>query len=185
MKLNLGCGYHKRSGFVNVDVREECLPDVALDLERTPWPWGNDSAEAVVFVHSLEHMGGDPEVFREMIRELYRVCRNGAEVLVQVPHPRHDDFITDPTHVRAITPATLGHLSRRNNIEWLKSGAANTPLAIYWNVDFEIRKIKYLVDEPYRSQLAKAELSPEQLQQLSRERNNVIREISISLVAVK
>jgi hypothetical protein len=185
MKLNLGCGYHKRSDFVNVDVRAECLPDVTLDLERTPWPWESSSAETVMFVHSLEHMGGDQRVFREMIRELHRVCRNGAEVFIQVPHPRHDDFITDPTHVRVITPETLGHLSRRNNLEWVRSGAANTPLAIYWNVDFEIRKTRYLVDEPYRSQLARGELSPEQVEHLSRERNNVIKEISISLVAVK
>jgi len=52
-------------------------------------------------------------------------------------------------------------------------------------VDFEIRKVKYLVAEPYRSQLAKGELSPEHVEQLSRERNNVIKEISISLVAIK
>jgi SAM-dependent methyltransferase len=185
MKLNLGCGHHKRSGFLNVDVRQECLPDVTLDLEKTPWPWESNSADAVVFVHSLEHMGGDPRVFREMMRELYRICRNGAEVFIQVPHPRHDDFITDPTHVRAITPATLLHLSRRNNMEWIKSGAANTPLAIYWEVDFEIKKINYRLDEPYLSQLAKGELSPEQVEQLSRERNNVIKEIGILLIANK
>jgi hypothetical protein len=185
MKLNLGCGYHKRPGFLNVDVRSECLPDMTVDLERTPWPWESDSPEAVLFMHSLEHMGGDQRVFRELIRELYRVCRNGADVFVQVPHPRHDDFITDPTHVRPITPATLGHLSKRNNLEWARNGAANTPLALYWEVDFEIRNVRYLVAEPYRSQLAKGELSPEHVEQLSRERNNVIKEISISLVAIK
>lgn len=185
MKLNLGCGYDKRSGFLNVDVREECLPDLTLDLERTPWPWESNSADTVIFVHSLEHVGGDQRVFREVIRELYRVCMNRAEVLIQVPHPRHDDFITDPTHVRAITPQTLGHLSRRNNLEWLRRGAANTPLAIYWDVDFEITRISYLLDEPYRTQLAKAELSPGDLERLSRDRNNVIKEISISLAAIK
>jgi hypothetical protein len=185
MKLNLGCGFHKRSGFVNVDVRAECQPDVILDLEKTPWPWESNSAETVIFLHSLEHIGGDHRVFRDMVRELYRVCSNGAVVFIQVPHPRHDDFITDPTHVRAITPETLGHLSRRNNTQWLERGAANTPLAIYWNVDFEITNISYIADEPYRSQLAKGELSPAQLEQLSRERNNVIKEIRISLVAVK
>jgi hypothetical protein len=185
VKLNLGCGNHKRPGFVNVDVSAQCLPDVTFDLEATPWPWESNSAETVCFVHSLEHMGGDPRVFREVIRELYRVCTNGAEVFIQVPHPRHDDFITDPTHVRAITPATLSHLSRRVNLEWLRNGAANTPLAIYWHVDFEITKVRYIADEPYRSQLAKGELSPEGIEQLSRERNNVIKEISISLVVNK
>jgi hypothetical protein len=185
MKLNLGCGHHKQPGFVNVDVSGECLPDMTLDLERTPWPWQSDSAEAVIFVHSLEHMGGDHSVFREMIRELYRVCRSGAEVFIRVPHPRHDDFLADPTHVRSITHTTFLHLSKRNNTEWIKSGGANTPLAIYWNVDFETKRVRYTLDEPYHSQLARGELSTEQIEQWSRERNNVIKEIEIWLVAIK
>jgi len=56
MKLNLGCGYHKRSGFLNVDVRSECLPDMTVDLERTPWPWESDSAALAKGELSPEHV---------------------------------------------------------------------------------------------------------------------------------
>jgi hypothetical protein len=185
MKLNMGCGHQKQPGYLNVDVSGECSPDQIWDLEKTPWPWESNSAEAVLFSHSLEHIGGDPRVFKEIIRELYRVCMNGAELIVKVPHPRHDDFITDPTHVRVITAGTFSMLSKRLNTEWIKIGAANTPLAIYWGVDFEIKRVEYSLDEPYRTQMQKGELSSEQITVIGRERNNIIKEIAIFLAAVK
>jgi hypothetical protein len=185
MKLNMGCGHRKLPGYVNVDFSSECSPDQIWDLEKTPWPWESSSVEAMLFSHSLEHLGGDPRIFKEIIREMYRVSMNGAELTIKVPHPRHDDFITDPTHVRVIMPGTLAMFSKRINNEWIKTGAANTPLAIYWGVDFEIRKVEYALDEPYFSQMGKGQLSPEQMTAISRERNNVIKEVTIYMAAVK
>lgn len=185
MKLNLGCGNRKHPGYVNVDFTSACSPDQVWDLENTPWPWESNSVEAVLFSHSLEHIGGNPRVFKEIMRELYRVCLNGAELTVMVPHPRHDDFINDPTHVRVITPGLFSTLSKRLNRQWIEAGASNTPLGIYWDVDFETRSVAYSLEEPYHSQMARGELSHEQMTVISRERNNVVKEITILLVAVK
>jgi hypothetical protein len=55
MKFNMGCGSRKLAGFVNVDAQALCSPDQVFDLETTPWPWPSDSAEEIVFNHSLEH----------------------------------------------------------------------------------------------------------------------------------
>jgi predicted SAM-dependent methyltransferase len=104
MKLNMGCGQHKLPDYINVDTASECSPDVLFDLEQHPWPWESDSVDAVLFNHSLEHLGAEVGAFKTIMRELYRICRDGATVQINVPHPRHDDFIADPTHVRAITP---------------------------------------------------------------------------------
>lgn len=70
MKLNMGCGFNKRAGFLNVDLAPECQPDLVCDLESLPCPWENDSVDAVVFHHSLEHIGQSPRVFLGMIKEL-------------------------------------------------------------------------------------------------------------------
>ena len=107
MKLNLGCGFKKIAGFVNVDMFDECQPDVKMDLEVIPWTFGTNEVDEAIFNHSLEHLGRETKVFFGIIQELYRVCKPGAKVHINVPHPRHDHFIGDPTHVRVITPPLL------------------------------------------------------------------------------
>jgi len=185
VKLNLGCGFNKKPGFVNVDVSAGCAPDLICDLETTPWPWETGTVEEVLFNHSLEHLGGEPKVFLAMMQELYRVCRAGAVIQVNVPHPRHDNFINDPTHVRAITTPLLRLFSKKQNQEWKRTNSANTPLALYLNVDFEITHIEQFLDEPYLSQLKAKAITTDQLNALVRERNNVVSEIHVTLKAVK
>jgi hypothetical protein len=102
--------------------------------------------DEVVLNHVLEHLGADPDVFVGIFCELYRVCRGGALVKIAVPDPHHDDFLGDPTHVRAVTPQTLTLFSKKNCAAWAKSKAANTPLAVYADVDFELREVKRVVD---------------------------------------
>src|SRR5687767_8310331 len=112
MKLNLGCGQNKLQGYVNTDREPAVKPDVLMDLEKFPWPFEDDSVDEVVAFHVLEHVGATSEMFVRIMQELYRVCRAGAEVRIAVPHPRHDNFFDDPTHVRAITPMTLELFSK-------------------------------------------------------------------------
>src|SRR5262249_48391532 len=118
VRFNMGCGHNRLEGHVNVDAFAACSPDEVVDLERTPWPWPAGCAEEVVFNHSLEHMGADPKVFLALIAELYRICAPDAVVRITVPHPRHDTFIGDPTHVRIITPAVMSLFDRALNDEW-------------------------------------------------------------------
>lgn len=183
MKLNLGCGPHKLPGYLNVDRYGE--PDLRHDLERFPWPWADDSVDEVLASHVLEHLGTTPDAFIGVMKELYRVCRDGAEVRIAVPHPRHDDFLSDPTHVRAITPMTLALFSRRQNLEWAKKGGSNTMLALYHGVDFETRKIARVYEEPYRTDLEAGRLSQAEAEALASQRNNVVREYRYVLEVVK
>ena len=90
MKLNLGCGNYKMDGFFNVDKFAYCEPDEVVDLEVFPWPWADNAVDEVVMSHVLEHLGQETKVYFGIIKELYRVCGDGAEVRIAVPHPRHD-----------------------------------------------------------------------------------------------
>ena len=150
MKLNLGCGQNRLEGYVNADREAAVKPDVVMDLESFPWPFEDGSVDEVVAFHVLEHVGRDPQVFIRIMQELYRVCRGGAQLFIAVPHPRHDNFFDDPTHVRAITPMTISLFSRRNCAEWKRLGGANTPLALYAGVDFELRDVKVIVADAYK-----------------------------------
>ena len=150
MKLNLGCGQNRLDGYVNADREPVVEPDVVMDLEEFPWPFEDHSVDEVVANHVLEHVGARAEVFIGIMQELYRVCRGGARIYIAVPHPRHDNFIDDPTHVRAITPMTLQLFSKRNCLEWKRLGAANSPLALYAGVDFEMKEMNVIVDDRYK-----------------------------------
>ena len=106
LKLNLGCGSDFRDGYLNVDKFGE--PELQVDLETFPWPWEDNSVSEIVMQHVLEHLGRDTETYLNIITEMYRVCENSAKILIEVPHPRHDTFLYDPTHVRPVTPESFG-----------------------------------------------------------------------------
>ncbi len=142
IRLNLGCGYNKLAGFQNVDVAGN--PDVRHDLESIPWPWADDSISEIVLNHVLEHLGKSTEKYIDIIKEIYRVCIGGALVRITVPHPRHDHFLDDPTHVRAVTPLGICLFSKRMNAEWIAAHLANSPLGIYHDVDFELVETTYV-----------------------------------------
>ena len=185
MRLNLGCGSRKLEGWVNVDKVAACAPDQVADLESFPWPWPDDSVDEVMLSHVLEHLGAATDTYLGIIQELYRVCRNGAEVTVIVPHPRHDDFLHDPTHVRAVTPGGLSMFSQALNREWIEKGLANTPLGLYLGVDFAIQSVNIDLDEPWFGLMKRGEISEAEIAHTLRSYNNVATQIRIVMQAVK
>ncbi len=183
LKLNLGCGQKLLSGYVNVDKFGQ--PDLVWDLEVLPWPWEDNSVDEIILHHVLEHLGETTKSFLEIMKELYRVCKPNAKVYITVPHPRHDDFLNDPTHVRAITPDMLALFSQKNNREWAEVRASNSPLGLYLNVDFEVKHTSYAMEEPWFSQHNEGEFSNEELGQAIKQFNNVRKQMKIELMVVK
>jgi len=186
MKLNLGCGINPISGYVNVDKYASGLQDQVFDLETFPWPWANDSVTEVVLNHVMEHLGFDPKVFLRIMQELYRVCADEAQVHINVPHPRHDSFLNDPTHVRTITQQGLQLFDRRLNDEWASAGnVANSLLAHQCGVDFEVQSGSLAIDPAYLDRFHRGELTHPELDQILREHNNIVTEIRMTLLVHK
>lgn len=185
MRLNLGCGYDKREGFISVDKDSACRPDQLVDLEDVPWPWPTDSADEVLLKHTLEHLGATTELYLDVITELWRVCKPGATVRIIVPHPRHDHFLNDPTHVRPVTPAGLELFSQAKNQDWIEKGMSNSALGIRLGIDFDLVSVDMTPDEPWRGRLQRGEIKTADLAAAMRQYNNVILETSVVLRAVK
>jgi len=185
MKFNMGCGHRKLAGYVNVDASPLCEPDQVFDLERTPWPWPDNCASEVRFIHSLEHMGQTPAVFLAIMCEIYRIAADGCEVVIHVPHPRHDNFLGDPTHVRAITARTLSHFDKAICEKVIADGGANTPLALMLGIDFETVSTETVLEHHYFARMKSGELSADQVNEMLRTQFNIARELRIALKARK
>lgn len=83
MKLNLGCGYDKRDGYVNIDIRDEVKPDIVLDLEKTPYPFDDESVDEILAKDIIEHFS-----FRnveKVVREWYRILKKDGMLIIQTP----------------------------------------------------------------------------------------------------
>jgi ubiquinone/menaquinone biosynthesis C-methylase UbiE len=158
MKLNLGSGSKILKGYVNVDKFQYYNPDVVHDLEKFPYPFEDNSVDEILLSHVLEHIGQNPEIFNNIIKEFYRICKNNSVIDIRVPHPRHDDFISDPTHVRPITILGLQLYDKNLNEKWEKMKAANTPLALIHGVNFLIKDVNYVLEKHYIELLDKKKL---------------------------
>ena len=185
MKLNLGCGAKILDGFVNVDKFNYYDVDKIHDLEKFPYPFDDNAVEEILLSHVLEHLGQDPDVFNKIIKEIYRICKNNAVINIHVPHPRHDDFISDPTHVRPITPQGLSLYDKAKNNEWALQGAANTPLGLIHSVNFKILTVNYVLEESIRIKFEAREISRDKINYYIKHHNNVVKQIDIKWLAIK
>ena len=185
IKLNLGAGYTRFDGFFNVDKFAEANPDWQMDLEATPWDLPDNSVDEVNMHHVLEHVGQDVETYMAVWQELYRVCVDGAKLSIIVPHPRHDTFIGDPTHVRPITPISISMLDRQQCEYWIEHHYANTTLALYYHIDFAVDSTVFDFEKPWMDRFQQGELTEQQLFEAEKQFNNVVLQYRFTLRARK
>jgi hypothetical protein len=104
MKYNIGCGYDKKIGYVNVDYDREVNPDRIVNLNAN---WKLENAEEILCFHVLEHLADLNNFFKCANESLNP---NGI-LKIQVPCGFHFTSIEDPTHIRFFTPETFRFFS--------------------------------------------------------------------------
>jgi len=95
VKLDLGCGFNKKEGYIGVDLVEGAdIRKPMLDYLKT---LDTNSVDAINAHHSLEHLKNKEE-FLSVFTEILRVCRNGAIINVTMPYYTQSVNIVNPYH---------------------------------------------------------------------------------------
>lgn len=92
--LDVGCGVKKYPGSIGIDRNPDTRADVLCDLDSFPYPFRDDSFDAVRAVHVIEHVS---DVIGAM-NEFHRILRPGATLLIVTPHYTDFSSFCDPTH---------------------------------------------------------------------------------------
>jgi len=104
--LHIGAGHRKLRGAVTLDINPRTKPDVVWDLNVFPYPFPDDTFNAVVCEHVIEHLDNVIGV----MEELHRVSKPGGRVWIWVPHFSSLNFNTDPTHRHAFSSRSFDYL---------------------------------------------------------------------------
>lgn len=92
--LDIGCGKRKTPGAIGVDKRMTPATDVVCDLDERFYPFRDNTFERVHITDVLEHV----EDIVSCLEEVHRISRDGAEVLIRVPHFSSTQAFGDITH---------------------------------------------------------------------------------------
>ncbi len=180
MKLNLGSGYKRYPGFLNVDHDPLTNPDFLADLENLKLPIEDNMVDYVLAHHVLEHIG---QGFFSLLQEIYRVCKNEAILEIKVPHHRSEIFYADPTHVRPITVDSMKLFSKKYNHEHIELYNSSSGFGIKCNVDFEILDFRF---NPYPKWEERFKtMTNEQIEEVVMDLNNVFYETIIIMKVIK
>jgi predicted SAM-dependent methyltransferase len=184
-KLNMGCGFNKLDGYWNVDVEKKCNPDEVINLEETPWPYDDNFFEQIHANNILEHLGHTPQIFTNVMKEMYRVSQHGAIWNIQVPHHRCDLYWDDYTHVRVLTPKTFKMFDQVLNFQSIERKLSDSTFGIYHGIDLEVTDVQYNLVGYWREQLQNGMIGSAQLDINLNTLANVAESVDITIVVHK
>lgn len=127
----------------------------------------------------LEHLGQDPKVFTNIIKEMYRVSKDGAEWYINVPHHRCDLFWDDYTHVRALSAKTFKMFDQKVNFESIAKKLSDSTFGLYHGVDLEVYDTTYNLVNYRIQQQQEGMIGPKQLEINLNTMANVVESVNI------
>lgn len=142
LRLNLGCGYDLRPGYVNIDA-VSYGENLVHDLNHVPYPFPDHTFDEVVCRHILEHL----REFHPVVRELHRICRPGARILVAAPFFLSTKFYGEPDHRIPFSIRTFDNYEdlRTRRLKWYEGWKRHHRTNFNSGVWFEIMSKRFHV----------------------------------------
>lgn len=107
MKLNIGCGWKKKKGYINIDKSNRVEPDIVMDIENEIG-FPENTFDEIYSEHSLEHIR--PDRWKFVLNEIARVAKDGCVLHLKLPF---DNIInrTNVDHYRTFSWFSFGCLA--------------------------------------------------------------------------
>jgi len=94
LRIDLGCGTNKQSGFVGVDRYPLPGVDAIVDMNGL-LPFRDSSVDLLFASHSLEHVKDLPAT----MKEVYRISKHGAQLCIVAPYSEQKLNLANPYHL--------------------------------------------------------------------------------------
>ena len=106
IKLDIAGGGNPQPGFVNIDIRKSPKVDIVHDLETFPWPLPNECCSLAVASHIVEHIDPHKFIFIKFMNEIWRIMKDGGQLMIATPYAGSVGYFQDPTHCNPCNEAT-------------------------------------------------------------------------------
>lgn len=103
-RIDLGGFTGQNKGFMSLNCLKPC--NINHDMNKIPYPFKRDSVGVVIMTGVLEHLK-EP---KEVMNEIYRICKNGAFVLISVPYWKHHSILYNSDHYHDFKVEWFGSL---------------------------------------------------------------------------
>lgn len=111
IRLDVGCGSNKQSGFTGMDKRDLPGVDIVHDLEKIPYPIADGFCSIIVGSHIWEHL--KPWLTIDIMNEWWRIMKPDGQLALSLPYGWSFGFIQDPTHCNPANEATWQYFDPR------------------------------------------------------------------------
>ncbi|MDD5699617.1 MAG: methyltransferase domain-containing protein [Candidatus Nanoarchaeia archaeon] len=74
-RLNIGCGYEKKEGFINIDISKKVKPDMVVNIEKG-LPFKDNTFDYIYSWNVLEEIR--PQFWDFVLREISRIAKDGC-----------------------------------------------------------------------------------------------------------
>jgi len=187
--IDIGCGRNKLKGSIGIDFSSFSDADIVLNLNKDPLPFEDSSVDFVYSSHCLEHLSLDG--FLHIISEIYRICKDSAQIFIKVPYFNGSVNWANPFHNNTVcfNEHTFRFFSSDTSTKCLSAREYVTPTCQTWglrysanhevNVELESTHIEMIYFPDYINK------SDEEKYFSRKEFNNVVEAIHYHLRPIK
>ena len=141
IRLNLGCGAERRSGYIGIDQFDLPGVDIVANLEEGLSFLPSESVDEIYSKSFLEHVVN----FESLMKECWRVLKKNGSMELFVPHFSNPYYYSDYTHKRFFGLYTFEYFSKKQ--EFFKRKLPS----FYTDFYFRTKKIKLIFTSPFFS----------------------------------